>query len=100
MISNTGKRFKKSHYTGWEHSYLTSADLYMIVYGCGVSQYPQFYVKDLYMYQVLPRPYIGSFDGFTCDKLFRKLVLDLASQVDKFVWKCIETRITIDDIKK
>ena len=45
----------------------------MLGYGCGVSQYPQFYVKDLYMYQVLPRPYIGSFDGLPGDKLIKKM---------------------------
>ena len=41
----------------------------MLGYGCGVSQYPQFYVKDLDIYQVLPYPYIGYFDGFPGDKL-------------------------------
>ena len=41
----------------------------MLGYGCDVSQCPQFYDKDLDMYQVLPRPYIGSFDGFHGDKL-------------------------------
>ena len=35
----------------------------MLGYGCGVSQYPQFFVKDLDMYQVISRPYLGSFDG-------------------------------------
>ena len=44
----------------------------MLGYGYGVSHYHQFYVKDLDMYQVLPRPYIGSFDGFTGDKLIGK----------------------------
>ena len=41
----------------------------MLGYGCDVSQCPQFYDKDLDMYQVLPRPYIGSFDGLPGDKL-------------------------------
>ena len=44
----------------------------MLGYGCGVSKYPQFYAKYLDMYQVLPRPYIGSFDGFPEDKLILK----------------------------
>ena len=51
-----------------KNSYLTSADVSMLVYGCDVSQYPQFYDKYLYMYQVLLRPYIGYFDGFPGDK--------------------------------
>ena len=41
----------------------------MIGYGCGVSQYPQFFVKDLDIYQVLPRPYVWSFDGFPGENL-------------------------------
>ena len=44
----------------------------MIGYGCGVSQYTQFYIKYLDMYQVLPHPYLGSFDCGTGDKLIIK----------------------------
>ena len=44
----------------------------MLGYGCGVSQYPRFYDKYLDMYQVLPRPYIGSLYGFPGDK-FKKM---------------------------
>ena len=51
----------------------------MLGYGCGLSQYLQFFVKDLDMYQVLPRPYLRYFDGFTGDKLIKKRVLDLTS---------------------
>ena len=51
---------------------LTSTDVSMLGYGFGVSQYPQFYVKALDMYQVLPRPYLGSFDGFPGNKLIKK----------------------------
>ena len=32
----------------------------MIGYGCGVSQYPQFYDQYLEKYQVLPRLYFGT----------------------------------------
>ena len=72
----------------------------MLGYGCGVSQYPQFYVKDLYMHKVLPRPYLWSFDGGTGEMLIKKQVLDLASQAVTFFWECIESRITSDDIEK
>ena len=47
----------------WKNSYHTSADVYMLGYGCGVSMYPQFFVEDLDIYQMLPRPYLRSFDG-------------------------------------
>ena len=39
----------------------TSADVSMIGYGCGVSQYSQFYDRYEDKYQVLPRPYRGLF---------------------------------------
>ena len=39
----------------------------MLGYGCGVSQYPQFFVEDLDIYHMLPRPYLRSFDGGTGD---------------------------------
>ena len=43
---------KKLHDAGWKNGYFTSSDASMLGYGCGVSQYPQFYVKYLDMYQV------------------------------------------------
>ena len=53
------------------------------------------------MYQVLPHPHIGYFDGFTGDKIIiKKQVLELENQAKKIVWKYIETRIAIDDIDK
>ena len=73
----------------------------MIGYGCDVSQYPHFYVKYLYMYQVLTRPYLWYFDGGPGDNsIKKKRVLDLASKSEAFVWECIESRITSDDIVK
>ena len=45
----------------------------MLGYGFGVSQYPQFYDKDIDMYQVLPRPYKGSFDGFPGENFMKKM---------------------------
>ena len=45
----------------------------MLGFGCGVTQYFQFYVKYLDMYQVLPRPFIGSFDGFPGDNLLKNM---------------------------
>ena len=31
------------HKLGWKAQYFKSADVSMLVYGCGVAQYPQFY---------------------------------------------------------
>ena len=62
----------KVHDTGWENSYFTSANVYILGCGCGASQYPQFCVKDLDMYQVLPHPYLWSINGFPVDQLIKK----------------------------
>ena len=40
----------------------------MLVHGCGVSIYPQFYEKHLEKYQVLTCPYAGSFEGSNGEK--------------------------------
>ena len=60
---NYKKTVRKFHDTGWKNSCHTSSDVSMLGYGCGLSQYPQVFVEDLDMYQMLPRPYLRSFDG-------------------------------------
>ena len=98
---NYKKTVRKLHDTGWEKSYHTYADVSLLGYGCCVSQYTQFFVEDLDMYQVLSRPYLRSFDGGPGDKLIiKKWVLDLASLAEKFVWECIESGIISDDREK
>ena len=75
---NYKRTVRKLHDTGWENSYLTSAGVSMFGYGCGVSMYPQFFVEDLDIYQMLPRPYLRSFYGDPGDKVLKqKWVLDL-----------------------
>ena len=54
---------KKLHDNGWKNSYHTSAHVSVLVYGCG--EYPQFFVEDLDMYQMLPCKYLRSFDDGT-----------------------------------
>ena len=62
---------RKLHNTGWKNSYHTFDDVSMLGYGCGVSQYPQFFVKDLDVYQVSQRPYLRYFGGLPGDKLIK-----------------------------
>ena len=69
---NYKKTVKKLYDTGWKNSYHKSADVSMLGYGCGVSQYLQFFLEDVDMYQALPRPYLRSFDGSPGDKLIKK----------------------------
>ena len=69
-----------------ENSYFASTDFSMLGYGCSLSQYPQIYSKYLDMYQMLPHPYKGYFDGFPTHKLIKQnWVLDLASQAETFI---------------
>ena len=74
---NYKKTVRKFHDTGLKNSNHISSDAYMLGYGCGVSQYPQFFDKDLDMYQMLPCPYLRSFDGCPGDK--KNWVINLAN---------------------
>ena len=60
---NNKKTVSKLHDAGWENGYFTSADIAMLVHGCSVSQYPQLYDQQPENYQLLPHPYLGSFEG-------------------------------------
>ena len=77
---NKKETVRKLHNTGWENSYHTSSDVSMLGYGCGVSMYPQFFVEDLNIYQMLRRLCLRSFDGGPGYKVLKqKWVLDLAN---------------------
>ena len=67
----------------------------MLGYGCGMSQYPQFYYQDLDKYQVLTRPYWGSFEGYLGKKCTKeKCLLDLAGQAEIFLLVSILKRVS------
>ena len=51
------------HKLGWKAQYFKSADVSILVHGCGVSQYPQCYDTIKYIYQMLPHSYVGSYSG-------------------------------------
>ena len=73
--------------------FFTYADVPMLAYGCGVYHYPHFHYWELYKYQVLPRPYLGSFDSLPADKFIKeKYLLGLAGQAKTFVWESIEKK--------
>ena len=73
----------------------------MLGYGCGVSIYPQFFDKDSKTFQMLPRPYIRSFDGKRSDQVLKqKWVLDLENRAETFVLESIESRIMSDYSKE
>ena len=54
---------------GWKNVYFTSGDVDMLGYGYGVSQYPQFYDQHLEKYELLPCPYLGSFEDDNGEKM-------------------------------
>ena len=84
---NYKKTVRKFHDTGWKNSYHASDDVSILGYGSDVSQYPQFFVEDLDIYQMLRRPYLRSFDGGPGDKLIKQnWVLNLENRAETFVW--------------
>ena len=64
----------------------------MTFYGCGVYQYLQCYDKKLEKYQLLPHPYLRSFEVNNGEKVTKeKQVLNLSGEAGKKIWECIET---------
>ena len=98
---NYKETVRKLHNIGCKNSYHTSADVSMLGYGCGVSMYPQFFVEDLKIYQMLPCPYLRYFYGVPDDQVLKqKWVLDLANRSETFVLECTESSIMSDDSRK
>ena len=65
----------------------------MLGYICGVSHYPQICDQDIYRYKVLPRPYRGSFEGFSGNNFVKeKGILDLVDQSKTIFWESIKKR--------
>ena len=63
-----------------------SADVSMLVHGCGVSPFLRFYDKNKKTYQLLPGPYARSYLGEKGHKYLQETwVLELAKPADFFV---------------
>ena len=61
----------------------------MLGYEYGASQYPQFHYRGLDKYQVLTRPYLGSFEGCPGEKSIKeRWLLDFAGQTETFFLEC------------
>ena len=88
---NYKRTVRKLHYAGLEKQFFTFADVSMLGYGCGVSQYPQFYDKGLDRYQMLPHTYRVYFEGFPGDSFLKeKWLLYLVHQAKNVIWEIIE----------
>ena len=84
---------RKLHAAGLGNSYFTFSDVYMLGYGCGMSQYHQFYYKYLDRYQLLQFPYRDYFEGFPGYKFVKeKWVLDLAYQAKLLPGKILKKK--------
>ena len=51
--------------------FFNSAGVSILGYGCGVSQYPQFYDQELKKYQVLTLPYLRYLEGCPKEKIHK-----------------------------
>ena len=84
------------HKLGWKEKYFKSTDVSMLVHGFGVSKYPQFYDTIKNIYQMLPRPYVGSYSGEKGNQLLHKpWILALAKSVETFIMVSISGMPTI-----
>ena len=74
------------HKLSWKAQFFKSADVLMLGHGCGVSQYPQFYDR-IKKYQMLPRPYVGSYSGEKGCQFFKNhILLNYPNQLERLVW--------------
>ena len=66
---NYRRTVKNLHDAGWKHIHFTYADVDMLGHVCGVSVYTQLYNQHSEKFQVLPCPYLGSFQGGNGEKI-------------------------------
>ena len=58
----------------------------MLGHGCGVSQFPQFYDTNKNIYQMLPRPYVGSYSGEKGHQILQQpWIIVLAKSSETFI---------------
>ena len=76
---------------GWKDNYFRSAEVYMIVNGCGYSIYPQFYDIIDRTFKNIPPTYSNYVFGIKGDEILKeKWCIDLAYESRAFLWQCID----------
>ena len=86
------------HKIGWKAQLFKSDDVSMLVHGCSVSKYPQFYDR---IKRMLPRPYVGSCIGEKDHQNFQELwIIALAKSVENFIMVSISDMTTSQYWKK
>ena len=83
------------HNLGWKEQSLKSAGVLMLGHGCGVSQHPQFYDRIKNIYQMLQRPYVGSYIG----ENGHQWIIVLAKSVETFFMVSISDMLTMKNWK-
>ena len=74
------------HKLGQKGKLFKSADVSILGHGCGVSQYPQFYDRIKYIYQILPRPYQVRYSGEKGRQILQEnWIIALAKSAGNFV---------------
>ena len=85
------------HRIGQKENDLKYDDVSMLVHGCGVSQFPQFYEKIQKKYQLLPHPYVGSYEIEMGNQILKeKWIVELAKSVETFFMVSINDMTTIN----
>ena len=75
------------HKLGWKAQFLKFADVSMLVHGCDVSRYPQFYDRIKNICQMLPLPYVESYTGEKGRHFLQELwIIALSKSVETFLW--------------
>ena len=75
------------HRLGWKARFFNSAGVLMLGPGCGVSQYPQFDDTIKNKYQILPRPYVGSYIYEKGNQYFKNHgLLHYPNQLKHLLW--------------
>ena len=76
---------QKIHQIGLKANYFKYSDVSMLGHGYGVSQFPHLYDRIKNKYQILPCPYVGSYDGKKGNLFLReKCIVDLAKSIGLF----------------
>ena len=64
-------------------NYFKSSDVSMLGHGGGFSQFTQFYDRIKNKYQILPRPYMDSYEGEKINHILKeKLIVELENQLN------------------